>query len=87
MPWTPPMFGRHLISSNHTGQGMYVLNHTQVKYFQRHPIHEVQFEILSNHGHPEHTCLYRVQVHGVAVHVNVHEDEKNKEKEKEKDKT
>lgn len=25
----------------------------------------VRFKFLSNHGHPEHTCVYRVRVHGI----------------------
>jgi hypothetical protein len=34
-------------------------------FLQRRPTTHVAFAVLSNHGHPDHTCLYRLQVHSV----------------------
>ena len=31
------------------------------------PFDRVRLRILSNHGHPEYTCLYRFRVHGVPL--------------------
>lgn len=48
---------------------MYLDNGETLQYFPvLHPTSEhynmVELEILSNHGNPNYTCLYRIRVHG-----------------------
>jgi len=37
-----------------------------------HKLDTVELNILSNHGHPEYTCLYRFRVHGTPVEDKIH---------------
>jgi SUN domain-containing protein 1/2 len=35
--------------------------------FSDEPYQTLRLRIVSNHGHPDYTCLYRFRVHGNAV--------------------
>ena len=43
------------------------MQHFQVQDPHPRPVRFIELTIVSNHGHPEYTCLYRFRVHGQRV--------------------
>ncbi|XP_063234370.1 klaroid protein-like [Bacillus rossius redtenbacheri] len=54
------------------GSYMYMHNSSSLQYFkvqqeETRPFRIVELKVLSNHGHPNYTCIYRFRVHGTPV--------------------